>query len=129
MMKMAFRFILKALVVLKIFKFFLDILVMKRKELKIRKIWLISKFMTSQPGKQTITMHILPNISRSKGNQTTKFGSLIQYIKRNILQKIMQKVREGDSFQTSFSFLKSLQLFLFCSLISIYFDSSQLGIL
>ena len=68
MMKMAFRFILKALVVLKIFKFFLDILVMKRKELKIRKIWLISKFMTSQPGKQTITIHILPNTSRSKGN-------------------------------------------------------------
>ena len=31
----------------------------------IRKITLISKFMTSQAGKQTITMHILPNISRS----------------------------------------------------------------
>ena len=26
----------------------------------------------SQPGKQTIAIHILPNISRSKGNQTMK---------------------------------------------------------
>ena len=36
----------------------------------IKKIRLISKFMTSQPGKQTITIHILTNILRSKGNQT-----------------------------------------------------------
>ena len=33
----------------------------------------------SQDGKQTITMHILPDISRSKGNQTMKFGQLIEY--------------------------------------------------
>ena len=29
-------------------------------------------------------MHILPNISRSKGNQTMKFGQLIEYNLRNI---------------------------------------------
>ena len=29
-------------------------------------------------------MHILPNISRSKGNQTIKFGQLIEYNMRNI---------------------------------------------
>ena len=40
--------------------------------------------MTFQPGKQTITVHILSNISRSKGNQTIKFGQLIEYNKRNI---------------------------------------------
>ena len=40
---------------------------------------LISKFITSQPGKQTITIHILPNISRSKGNQRIKFRQLIEY--------------------------------------------------
>ena len=40
--------------------------------------------MTSQPGKQTIAIHILPNISRSKGNQTMKFGQLIEYNMRNI---------------------------------------------
>ena len=42
----------------------------------IRKIRLISEFMTSQPGKQTIAMHLLPNISKSKGNQIMKFGLL-----------------------------------------------------
>ena len=35
--------------------------------------------MTSEPGQQTITIHILPNISRSKGNQTMKFGQLIKH--------------------------------------------------
>ena len=40
--------------------------------------------MTSQPGQQTIAMHILPNISRSKGNQTMKFGPLIEYNLTNI---------------------------------------------
>ena len=38
--------------------------------------------MTSQPGLQTIAIHILPNISQSKGNQTMKFGQ-IEYNKRN----------------------------------------------
>ena len=41
--------------------------------------------MTSQTGKQTIAIHILPNISRSKGNQAMKFGQLIEYNMRNIL--------------------------------------------
>ena len=40
---------------------------------------LTSKFMTSQPVLQTIAIHILPNISQSKGNQTMKFGQLIEY--------------------------------------------------
>ena len=37
--------------------------------------------MMSQPGKQTLAIHILINIniSRRKDNQTTKFGQLIQY--------------------------------------------------
>ena len=50
----------------------------------IRKIRLISKSMTSQPGKQTIAFHILPNISRSKGNHAMKLGQLIEYNMRNI---------------------------------------------
>ena len=45
---------------------------------------LISKFMTSQHSKQTIAIHILPNISSSKDNQTTKFDELIEYNMRNI---------------------------------------------
>ena len=40
--------------------------------------------MTSQPGKQIITIHILPDISRNQGNQTKKFGQLIEYNMRNI---------------------------------------------
>ena len=48
--------------------------------------------MTSQPGKQTITTHILPNISRSRGNGTMKFGQLIECNMRNIfLEKLYAK--------------------------------------
>ena len=48
--------------------------------------------MTSQPGQQTVAIHILPNIWRSKGNQTTKFGQLIECNLRNIfLQKSYTK--------------------------------------
>ena len=43
--------------------------------------------MTSQPGLQTIAIHILSNTSQSKGNQTMKFGQLIAYKKRNIFFK------------------------------------------
>ena len=41
--------------------------------------------MTSQPGQETIAIHIFTNISRSKGNQALKFGQLIVYNMRNIL--------------------------------------------
>ena len=45
--------------------------------------------MTAQPGLQTITIHILPNISHSKDNQAMAFGQLIAHNKRNIfLQKM-----------------------------------------
>ena len=40
--------------------------------------------MTSQPGKQTTAIHILPNNSRCKGNQAIKFGQLIECNMRNI---------------------------------------------
>ena len=41
--------------------------------------------MTSQPGQQVITIHILPNISRNKSNQAMKFSQVIEDNKRNIL--------------------------------------------
>ena len=51
--------------------------------------------MTSQPGYQTIAMHILPSISRSKGNETMKFGQLIEYNIRNIfVEKSYKNVLE-----------------------------------
>ena len=40
--------------------------------------------MTSKSEKQTTGIHIMPNISRSKGNQTMRFGQLIEYNMRNI---------------------------------------------
>ena len=48
--------------------------------------------MTSQPGLQTIPIHILPNISQCKVNQIMKFGQLIEQKKRNIFhQKVCRK--------------------------------------
>ena len=38
--------------------------------------------MTSQPGLQTIAIHILPNISGRKSNQTMKLCQLIDHIKK-----------------------------------------------
>ena len=37
----------------------------------------VSFTLTSKLGKKEIKIHILPNISKSKGNQTMKFGQLI----------------------------------------------------
>ena len=50
----------------------------------IRKLRLISKLYTSQTGKKIIKINIQPNIIRSKGNQTKKFGQLIECSMRNI---------------------------------------------
>ena len=58
----------------------------------IRKIRLILKFITSQSGKKIIATYILPNFSKSKGNQTMKFGQLIKYDTRNtFLEKSFTK--------------------------------------
>ena len=49
-------------------------------------------FMKSKTGKQTIKINILPNISRSKENQTMKLGQLIKYnVTNNFLQKSCRK--------------------------------------
>ena len=40
--------------------------------------------MTLKPVQQTITMHILSNISGGQSNQAMKLGQLIEYNKRNI---------------------------------------------
>ena len=44
--------------------------------------------MTSQPVEQTVVIPILPNTSRSKGNQTVEFGQLIECnMRKNFLEK------------------------------------------
>ena len=51
--------------------------------------------MTSQSGLQTIAIHILPNISQSKGNQTIwSINKLKQ--EKYFSSKIMLKMRQGD---------------------------------
>ena len=48
--------------------------------------------MTSQTGQGIITIHILPNIPRSKSNHAMKFGQLTKYNVRNItLQELCKK--------------------------------------
>ena len=83
MMKKVFYFTLKALFVLNIIKFLSWIFGHVENRL-IRKISLLPELVTLQPRAQTIALHILPNISRSKGNQTMKSGQLIEYNMRNI---------------------------------------------
>ena len=67
--------------------------------------------MTSQPGQHTIVIHILPNIPRSKSNQTIKFGQLIEYNMRNIFIEKSYTKYGGETSPRPFSGkLKSISL-------------------
>ena len=90
----AFNFTLKALFALKIFcpNFSGDSLIRM----------LISKFVTSQTGKEITAIYILPNISRSKGNQVIKFGPLIEYNIRNIFHEEPHTKCGGGTFLRPF---------------------------
>ena len=59
--------------------------------------------MTPQPGKQTISMHILPNISRNKGIQTMKYSQLKEYDIRNIILELYTKCVSGETSSRPFS--------------------------
>ena len=50
--------------------------------------------MMSHATQNIITIHILPNISRSNDNQAMKFGQLIAY--KYFSSNIIQKKRQGD---------------------------------
>ena len=57
---------------------------------------LIAKFMTAQRGQQIITILMLPNLSKNKGNQAMKFGQSKKYNIRNIfLRKSCRKNNAG----------------------------------
>ena len=84
MMKNAFYFMLKFLLVLEVLTFLSYFCTMSKNDL-IRKLRLISKFMTSQTGQIIIAIRILPNILISKDNQAMKFGQLIENNVRNII--------------------------------------------
>ena len=69
-MENVFYFILKVHFVLQNIQIFAKTFFDMYKNSSIRKLRLVSKFMTSYNGKQTNAIHILPDISRTKGNQT-----------------------------------------------------------
>ena len=59
--------------------------------------------MTSQLGYQAIVMHVLPNILRSKSNQTMKRGQLTEYNMRNIFLKKPYTKCGGETIPRFFS--------------------------
>ena len=59
--------------------------------------------MTSQHGYEAIAIHILPNISRSKGNPTMKFGQFIEYSMRNVSVKNSYTKCDGETIPRPFS--------------------------
>ena len=68
--------------------------------------------MTSEPGKKTIAIHILANIFRREGNQTMKFGYLIEYNTRNIFLKKPYTKCAGESIPRPFSKKSKLSISL-----------------
>ena len=78
MIKNTFYFTLKAL---KIFNFCVELLVMLKKDKVNFKIY---EFTTWE---KSSCIHILPNISKNKGNQTVKFGQLVECSVKNIFLK------------------------------------------
>ena len=57
-------------------------------------------------------MHIFPDISRSKGNQTIKFGQLIEYNMRNIFLEKSYTKCGGETIPRPFSKKSKLSLSL-----------------
>ena len=64
--------------------------------------------MVSQPRKQTVAIHILPHVSRSKDNQTMKFGQSIESSMKKIFLKKTNTHCGGDTIPRPFS--KKLKL-------------------
>ena len=58
--------------------------------------------MTSQPRKQTIAIHILANISRSKGNQTMKFNQTMECKMRIFFLQISYTKCGGETIPRAF---------------------------
>ena len=81
MMKNIFYFTLKALVVLRIFKFLSSLFAHVSKQLDWNKINFKIYDVTTL--EKVVEMHILPIILESKDNQTVKFDHLIEYLMRN----------------------------------------------
>ena len=70
--------------------------------------------MTSQPGKKTISVHILINISKSKGNRTMKFGQLIGYNMRNIFPEKSCAKCVGETINSAYLWINSRKFYAIC---------------
>ena len=75
---------------LKYYNFCLDLLVIQENSF-IKKLRVISKFMTLLTGHEIMTIHILSNISRSIDNQAMQFDQIIEYNVKNIFLQISCK--------------------------------------
>ena len=83
--------------------------------------------MTSQPGGKTIAIHILANISQSKGNQEIKFGQLIEYNQKNIFLQKSSRQEAQKLVPDIFLFLRKTLYkvkLVVCSLVSLYIEST-----
>ena len=80
----------------------------------------------SKTGKKIIAIHILPHTSRSKNNQTKKFGQLIKYNMGNICLEILYTKCGGEAGTRRFSKESKLSISLnqqyeiLCSLFLLY---------
>ena len=79
--------------------------------------------MTSQPGQQITAIHILPNISTSKGTQAMKFGQLIGYNMRNIFVEKSDTQCAGDTIPSPLPKKSKLSISLHqqCKVLSSFF--------
>ena len=68
--------------------------------------------MTSQPRKQEIAIHVLPNISRHKDNQTMEFAQLIEHNMRNIFPEKLYTKCGGETIPRPFSEKSKLRISL-----------------
>ena len=59
--------------------------------------------MTSQRDQQTNAMHILPNISRNKGNRTMKLGQLIECNMRKLFLEKSYTKYNGETISRPYS--------------------------
>ena len=112
MVKNAFCFILKDLFVLEMLKFMSCLFDYEEKPFDKKAVISYSTFLTSQTGKQTLTIYILYNVLGSKGNQAMKFGQLIEYNRRNIFLEELYRKCVGEAsprpFYKKSKFSKSL---------------------
>ena len=65
-----------------------------------------------QPGNQTSALYILPNISRSKDNQTIKFVQLIDYNMRHVFVEKSYTKYGGETIPKPFSKKSKLSISL-----------------